>query len=659
MQYPKYVLTAAFMLLSPSFSTLHAAPAADGVFKAIRDNNLNALKSFLKDSTTIAVRGRSGDTPLHYAASVGSADAVRLLIATGADVNSRNKIDATPLILGAWDFERTKALVEAGADVNASSKSGRTALIVAATPSSGSDTVRYLLDKGADVKARSAEGQSALLMASGTFNTALVDLLIARGAEVNRPDLAGMTPLLAAASRGSLATVKLLLQHGADPNAAIIGIEKVRHGDIALKQLTPLMLAAPFGSTELVQTLVAAGANVNAKDVRGMTPLMLAVATDFAKPRTVELLLGRGAKVNEKSIAGETATDWALKFKNPAIIQMLNTAGAHAASHPATEPAMKATDRNVNESVTKAVALLQTSTATFFKESGCIACHHQATVTPALHEARVHGIAVDEAAAKEQARAIQMFLSVFQPVLWLTPPVPGGVDTITSMAVGVSGLDALPSPLTDALAHFVAVQQFNDGSFGPFMGVSRAPMEESDITRTAWAIKVMTTYAWPARKTEFDQRVSRARHYLLEAKAQTNYERAERLLGLYWSGAPTAAIDRAAKDLLAAQGADGGWSQTATLGADAYATGLALRALRESGSVRTTDKPYRNGIAYLMRTQYEDGSWHVASRAVKFQPYFESGFAHGHDQWISLAATSRAVEALAPAAAQVRTAKLR
>jgi hypothetical protein len=31
---------------------------------------------------------------------------------------------------------------------------------------------------------------------------------------------------------------------------------------------------------------------------------------------------------------------------------------------------------------------------------------------------------------------------------------------------------------------------------------------------------------------------------------------------------------------------------------------------------------------------------------VKFQPYFESGFPHGHDQWISAAATAWATMAL-------------
>jgi N-acyl-D-amino-acid deacylase len=54
-------------------------------------------------------------------------------------------------------------------------------------------------------------------------------------------------------------------------------------------------------------------------------------------------------------------------------------------------------------------------------------------------------------------------------------------------------------------------------------------------------------------------------------------------------------------------------------------------------------------VDYLMRTQEVDGSWHVHTRAFGFQPYFESGFPHGHDQWISMAATAWSAMALMPA----------
>ena len=65
-----------------------------------------------------------------------------------------------------------------------------------------------------------------------------------------------------------------------------------------------------------------------------------------------------------------------------------------------------------------------------------------------------------------------------------------------------------------------------------------------------------------------------------------------------------------------------------------------------------TDAVYQRGLKYLLATQAADGSWHVRSRAVKLQPYFQSGFPYDHDQWISNTATAWAAAALALAADQ-------
>ena len=77
--------------------------------------------------------------------------------------------------------------------------------------------------------------------------------------------------------------------------------------------------------------------------------------------------------------------------------------------------------------------------------------------------------------------------------------------------------------------------------------------------------------------------------------------------------------------------------------------GQSLVALHEAG-VAPTEPAYQRGVQFLIDTQLEDGSWLVSSRALPFQPYFESGFPHGEDQWISAAATNWAAMALMPAA---------
>ena len=133
----------------------------------------------------------------------------------------------------------------------------------------------------------------------------------------------------------------------------------------------------------------------------------------------------------------------------------------------------------------------------------------------------------------------------------------------------------------------------------------------------------------------------------MEAAAPVNsQDRAFHLMGLAWSGAKSSAIAASAKTLAALQRADGGWSQLPTMGSDAYATGQALYALNVAGKMAATDPMYAKGVKYLLTTQADDGSWHVKSRSIWVQPYFESGFPYGHDQWISAAGTGWAVIAL-------------
>jgi len=116
-------------------------------------------------------------------------------------------------------------------------------------------------------------------------------------------------------------------------------------------------------------------------------------------------------------------------------------------------------------------------------------------------------------------------------------------------------------------------------------------------------------------------------------------------MGLVWSHAPSTEISVQASRLSALQRESGGWAQLPTMAADAYATGEALYALQVSG-MSARGSTYKKGINFLLRTQLDDGTWFVRSRAFGFQPYFESGFPHGTDQFISASATAWATIAL-------------
>lgn len=118
------------------------------------------------------------------------------------------------------------------------------------------------------------------------------------------------------------------------------------------------------------------------------------------------------------------------------------------------------------------------------------------------------------------------------------------------------------------------------------------------------------------------------------------------LLGLHWSNAGSDDLQKASESLLSKQRPDGGWAGNPNLASDAYSTGKALYALHEN-RIYFQKPAYQRGIDFLLRTRHADGTWYVRSRAPKVQPYFESGFPYGDDQWISAAGTAWASTALA------------
>lgn len=104
------------------------------VHNAIRDGNLQKIKSLLKDNPGLAIKQDAfGYTPLHYAAAFGEKDMAELLLTNRADVNAQALNGATPLH---WAVEEGhKNLVELlltyHADVNAKNSNGSTPLHMA------------------------------------------------------------------------------------------------------------------------------------------------------------------------------------------------------------------------------------------------------------------------------------------------------------------------------------------------------------------------------------------------------------------------------------------------------------------------------------------------------------------------------------------------
>ena len=623
--------------------------ASDRFYSAIRANDLGALRTLIAEGADVNVRDRLGETPLMYAAVVGSPEAMSFLIGKGADVNAKNESGSNALIWSATDAAKVRLLLEHGADVNAATKRGRTALLIAALSDGSAEIVRLLLEKGANAKALDAFKTTTLRGAAVGNDTETMRLLIEAGVDVNAADFPGLTPLaMAAGWNGNLRAVELLLAHGAKVNAVsapVMGLPS-KNGPSEFGKLTALLMAAPFGPPELIGKLIDAGADVNAKDVRGMTPLMLAVATDRQDKAVIRMLLEHGADVQAKSNLGETTADWARRVAAAPALELLKVKPQPAT--PAIVPA--ATDKlDLKTNVERTVALLEKSSWQFFANSGCVSCHAQSMTDMAVGVARSKGLRVDEKAAKERANMLKAVYPP-EPLLERMDP-PGAEEQLAYPLAGLALNSYPPDRMTDGMVANIAATQGADGSFH-VGAAARPPGEEGDIFRTAICIRALKVWGPPGRGVEMAARTAKARQWLALAKPLTAEDRNMQLLGLYWAGDLDAnTAKRLARAILAQQQPDGGWRQSGALPPDAYATGESLYALAQTGAVAPTSEPYRKGVQFLLRTQHADGTWFVPSRSPRIQAYFEGGFPYGHDQWISSWATGWAVMALAEAVA--------
>jgi hypothetical protein len=384
--------------------------------------------------------------------------------------------------------------------------------------------------------------------------------------------------------------VKLLLAKGADANAA--GGEPV--GAFGLVPQTPRLIAEKRGRTAIVDALVAAGAKEPPRSEKIATPQRV-------------------------------------------LPERLNKATLIASTE-------------------KALATLQTSASKsresfvrYVRKQDCASCHQQYLPMAAVGHARDRSVQFDHEAAREQIDSLGKLTSPFLKYEYTVQTLvhPDPANSFGYHLFGIAAEGVPPNVTTDGIVHHLVTIQASDGRW--IHVVPRPPMSSCDVSATALAIQAIKQYGWNGRKEEFAASVERARRWLWKVKAETNEEAVFQLLGLHWAGEPAEKLTDLAQALRQQQRKDGGWAQLPMLESDAYATGVVLFTLAQIVKESVTDPAWQRGLRFLLKSQEDDGSWHVARRTFPFQPTMKSGFPHHRDSWISAAATSWAVLALTQA----------
>jgi ankyrin repeat protein len=613
-------------------------PKAVAMVEALRTGDLAGfMKSVAEDAKLLNARGPEGSTPFMYAVLYTGAATLERLLKQGADPNKRNDANATALMWAATDLEKTRLLVGHGADINARSSDMRTPLMIAAHRPGNTAVVKLLLERGANPNpnAHAAIESSPLIEAATAGDAGSMELLLGRGADVKD---AGEPALEMAVTMRCSQCVALLAGKDLGRAAYTLALQNV----------------AALGDGNAIRLMLDHGADVNAFDPLGRTPLMYAAASDLIPLDTVKLLIERGADVNAKDghkqggDSGLTVLDIAKLHGDTPVVAWLVKSGATgtAQSPPVLKPRRENT---IQSAIQGSIPLIQLADENFAPKAACVSCHSNSLAAMAIGSARKRGFQVNEKTAAQQVKVNVFGLEKLRDNLHQGFFVPVedvfGPFVVSYILVGLDAERYQPDLNTDAAAMYLKSHQWADGQWAYPAADTRPPLCSDYIGQTAISMRALQLYAPKTDKAAYDQSIQLAAAWMAKARPTNNEDRSWRLLGLSWAAKDKDATQKAMRELLAAQRADGGWSDLDSMESSAYATGESMVALQTAG-LPVSDAAYERGVRFLLKTQQEDGSWYVKSRAMAFQPYFDGGFPHGFDQWISTAGTNWATMAL-------------
>ena len=330
--------------------------------------------------------------------------------------------------------------------------------------------------------------------------------------------------------------------------------------------------------------------------------------------------------------------------KTNALLATIVAVAVVATAAQAFAETPKATPETLKSAITKSLALIESSTREYRKERKCFSCHHQAAPLLTLAAAKGHGFEIDEKNFAVQTKWTADHLRRGQKSYLAGNGQGGRVDTAGYALWALDVGDWKPDEVTAAVTGYLISSQKDTGHWRRIG--NRPPSQASSFTTTYLALRGLGTFGTKEQAGAIAERQSQALKWLLKTKAKDAEDRAFRLRGLHYLQAEKDALDGAAKELIDAQREDGGWAQLDDMPSDAYATATTLIALHEAGGLKTDAEAYRRGVKFLLEAQLDDGSWQVKTRSKPFQKYFESGYPHGKDQFISITASCRATTAL-------------
>ena len=314
-----------------------------------------------------------------------------------------------------------------------------------------------------------------------------------------------------------------------------------------------------------------------------------------------------------------------------------------AAENPAA-PSVEVDHQRIRTAVEKSLLLLQRASAGSAEKRPCFTCHSQALPVLAITAARNQGFKIDKANLRRQLDHTAAFLMRGKENYAAGKGQGGRIDTAGYALWTLQAGKHRPDDVTAAVVDYIL--QTNADSDHWTHNSNRPPTEASDFTTTYVALRGLLAFGTAEQRMRIAQRQNTVAQWLLKTATSDTEDRVFQLRALSLAQAENKTQQAFADALITAQRPDGGWAQKDDMMSDAYATGTVLACLVQTGHLAPASACLQRGLQFLLKSQNPDGSWLVESRSKPFQEYFETGFPHGVNQFVSTSATAWATIAL-------------
>jgi ankyrin repeat protein len=295
---------------------------------------------------------------------------IKTIIEEGADIESRNEKDETPLVIAAR-FNKIKVaeyLLDHGANPSIEA-------LIKCARHGGFEIAELLLEKGLNINTFSHQAGKILKIAVNKSQYEMVRLLLENGADTTTPENTYKTPLVDAVERNNRRLVKILVEHGVNITRScfVVCMHHTKNHKM-IKYLIELgakpkgvwsMIYCGTHDRDLTQLVLQAGDDINLnfdgkpkildlrhatyadRDINNLVHFMMANSADIniidptygdtalilaagiRSADIIELLLHYGANINTQNNRGETALIIASRNNKLKNIRTLITHDAH------------------------------------------------------------------------------------------------------------------------------------------------------------------------------------------------------------------------------------------------------------------------------------------------------------------------------------------